>query len=721
MSRFTETPFGRRIALVILGIAFVATASAIIAYPALTPSSDLSLSVGQVAPTDILAPRSITYDSDVLTRLSRQAASDAIRDVYDPPNPSVSRQQIQLAQHVLDYINNVRHDAYAAQDQQMADLAAITTLHLTPDTEQKLLNISDDTWKDISDQVMGVIERTMRGEVREDNLKEIYASLPNLIAIFTDEWETNLITDLAKDLIKPNTFYNDERTREARRVASAVITSETRSFAQGQIVVRAGSIVTDADMEALTQLKLLHPPDRRTQTLIGALLSVILFSTLGTIYLHRLHTDLFHDVPRMVLIGGLLLVFIAGARAFGTASEFQSYLYPAAAFSVLMVVLAGPQVAIVLGVLLAAIIGLVLGTSLEFAVLVSVGCMSAALSLNRTERLNAYFRAGLIISVANMGVGLLFMLFQSSVEPLRVVTILTAGMLNGIITAGLSIVGLYLISVVLNMPINVRLIELSQPNQPLLQRLLREAPGTYQHSLQVANLAELAAERIGANAPLTRVAALYHDIGKIIYPHFFVENQAEGVNPHDELNNPEQSARIIIGHVLEGERLARKYHLPSMFIDFILQHHGTTPVMYFYNQALKAVNCDETRVNKALFQYPGPRPQTREAAILMLADASESIVRAKRPQTKQAIEDIIRDIIEARAADGQLDASQLTLHDLQIIRDVFVTTLQGVFHPRIPYPALGLPEAPKAAELPASASSAATPSARLSASNEGLS
>jgi hypothetical protein len=233
-----------------------------------------------------------------------------------------------------------------------------------------------------------------------------------------------------------------------------------------------------------------------------------------------------------------------------------------------------------------------------------------------------------------------------------------------------------------------------------LQRLLREAPGTYQHSLQVANLAELAAERIGANPLLVRVAALYHDIGKIAYPHFFVENQAEGVNPHDALNDSLQSAQIIIGHVTEGVRLARKYRLPSALIDAIGQHHGTMPVLYFYNKALEAVNCDPLQVDRPAFCYPGPCPLSREAGILMLADASESTVRARRPHNKQEIEDIIGEIIESRVAEGQLDNTPLTVSDLHVIREVFVSTLQGVFHPRILYPTPVLTPLPEPPALP---------------------
>jgi putative nucleotidyltransferase with HDIG domain len=220
-----------------------------------------------------------------------------------------------------------------------------------------------------------------------------------------------------------------------------------------------------------------------------------------------------------------------------------------------------------------------------------------------------------------------------------------------------------------------------------LQRLLREAPGTYQHSLQVANLSEQAANAVGANADLTRVAALYHDIGKMLNPAFFVENQADNVNPHEVLNDPYRSADIIISHVTDGEKLGRQYHLPVRVRDFIMEHHGTTLVGFFYTRAVEQAG-DEEAVDIEQFTYPGPKPQTRESAIMMLADSCESTVRARKPSNKAEIVDIVDGIIDNRMRDGQLDESNLTMRDLSVTRDIFIEMLQAVFHPRINYPSL---------------------------------
>ncbi|HLY25892.1 MAG TPA: hypothetical protein VKQ72_06100, partial [Aggregatilineales bacterium] len=468
MTRLTQTTAGRRVALLILSGAFVATATILVAYNAFAPVGSVELAVGQVATADIIAPHSITYDSEMLTSQARQSAADAIREIYDPPNPAVARQQSQLARHVLDYMDNVRHDSFATPVQQKADLTAISAIPVDVELAAQILTLSADAWKDVDSEVMTTLDTVMRNPVREDGLPEIYASLPNVVGLTVDEARTDLITGLVKSFIKPNTFYNDERTKEARKQAAATVPTEQRSFAQGQIVVRGGSIVTEADMEALTQLKLVNAPDRRLQMFSGALLFVVILGALGALYLRQLHIALFYNLSVMILIGAMFLVFLAGARILETGADFQSHIYPAAAFSLIVVVLAGPEAAIVLTAALAATIGLITGNSLEFALLAAFGGSAGVLSLYRIERLNAYFRAGLVIGVVNVGIGLLSVLLQGNVDPARVVVFILAGVLNGIFCAGLAIVGLYLVSSVLNMPTSVRLIELSQPNQPLL-------------------------------------------------------------------------------------------------------------------------------------------------------------------------------------------------------------------------------------------------------------
>lgn len=674
-----------QVRLAALGILFLAGAFAIVAYDALAPGGSVTLTVGDVAPDDIRAPYGITYQSEALTRLARQEAAARVGNVYDPPNPAILRQQIQVARRVLDYINSIRLDSFGASDQKLRDLEAIDAISLPHDVYAGLLQLSDSAWRDVDSQVMLLIERTMRNEIREDDLLQTYANLPNLVSISLDESQSTLIVALVRALIQPNAFYNETATHEAQRQAAENVQPVMQTFAEGQIVVPGGAIVTEGDIEALAQFRLLQPTDQRLRAFAGAALAVLLFSIIIVFYLRLFKPALLENTPLVILIGGLLLIFLAGARLFNESSSIISHLYPAAAFTLIVVAITDAHVAMVLTAVLAVLIGIVTGNSLEAAALAGATGAAGVLVLGRVERLNAYFVAGLVIGVVNVVISLIFGLTATVIDPTHIVAAIPAGLMSGILAAGLGLVGLYLGSSLLNLPTSVKLLELAQPNQPLLQRLLREAPGTYQHSLQVANLGELAAERIGANALLVRIGALYHDIGKLTAPPFFGENQPEGFNPHEQFS-PEESARIIISHVTEGERIGRQHRLPGPLIDFILEHHGTTQALYFYNQALATVEGDESRVNKAAFTYPGPRPQNRESGILMLADASETIVRSKRTRNKQEIADIVADVINMRLAGGQLDESQLTVSDLKVVREVFMTSLQGVFHPRLAYP-----------------------------------
>jgi hypothetical protein len=230
----------------------------------------------------------------------------------------------------------------------------------------------------------------------------------------------------------------------------------------------------------------------------------------------------------------------------------------------------------------------------------------------------------------------------------------------------------------------VRLIELSRPDYPLLQRLLREAPATYHHSLMVANLAEQAAERIGADALLTRVGAYYHDVGKIARPYFFTENQVEGVNPHYRLD-PHTSAEVIIEHVKDGLELARRYRLPSRVRAFIPEHHGTNWVSFFHDKAVRLAG-DSATVDADEFRHRGPKPQSKETALVMLADGCEATVRSVRPASAEEVAEIVNRLFAKRVADGQFSECDLTLRDLEIARETFISSLKGVFHPRIQYP-----------------------------------
>jgi len=668
---------------------FVLIGALIVASDVLFPSNTkVALEVGQVAPQDILAPRSLKYESDVLSQAKRDAQVASVRSIYDPPDPSVKSEQLQLARQILDYVENVRYDDFATPEQKAADIAAITDLNLSPVVIDAMLAVEDnDRWRDIDAQVMRLLERVLSGEVREDNIQAKRDDLPNLISASYSESEVNIITGIVRDLIHINAYYNEELTKQAQLEAAENVPAEVRTFARGQMIIRAGEIATPAHIEALEQFGLLQQTRRKGEQFVSGLLAMGAVAIVLGAYLRKFQRKIFADPAFIVLLGVLFLVFLASVRIVDVSDLAQPYYFPASALALLVATLVGPQFAIIMALTFAGLAGVMLGGSLEFAIVIGVGSTLGVLSLDRTERLNAYFMAGSVVGASGIGIAIFFALgADSPPDPIVVLAQMVGSAINGLLSAAVALAGLYVISNVLNIPTSLKIAELMQPNHPLLQRLLREAPGTYQHSLQVANLAELGAQQVNANASLLRVAAMYHDVGKILNPHFFVENQADGVNPHDTLDDPLQSARIILGHVTEGVRLARQYRLPNRIREFIAEHHGTTRVAYFYGQAQKRAENASEPVDDGPFTYPGPRPRSRETAILMLADGCESSVRARRPQSKEDIQETVDHIFESRLRSGQLDESNLTLNDLRLLRDTFLTALQGMFHPRIAYP-----------------------------------
>ena len=262
--------------------------------------------------------------------------------------------------------------------------------------------------------------------------------------------------------------------------------------------------------------------------------------------------------------------------------------------------------------------------------------------------------------------------------------ILFSGGQFGIISSSLTFTAFFWLGGIFGITTPLQLFELARPTHPLARRLLLEAPGTYHHSLIVGNLGERAAELVGADPLLVRVAALHHDVGKVLRPYFFVENQASGENYHQQLD-PKTSAQIIISHVKDSLELGRKYHFPTAVLDIIGQHHGTTSAGFghFYQRASKEMDGD---VNEVDFRYPGPRPRSKEAAIIMLADRVEAAVRASAPESSGEMERLVRKITNDRLVSGELDECDVTLRDLEGIRGAFIDVLQGVFHPRLQYP-----------------------------------
>lgn len=647
-------------------------------------SNVANLTMGSLPTEDIIAREERSFVSEILTEQERANVLSQVPPVFYPPDPNVARQQRELTEKILEYIDNVRGDSFASLERQIADIKAITSLqlHENNDAIVAILQLPDESWLQVRGEIISVLERVMREEIRAADLKKAREQLPTQVSLRLTPQESQIVTLITADVIRANTFENPEQTAIDRAEALDNVEAQQRQFIAGQTVAPANQPIDSLSLEALQELGLLARTGDRGAHIARALLASALVVVLLGLYISRFEPHLIHNGQRdLVLIAVLYLVALAAMRMFGIANI---YLMPAAALGMVYVAISSPNLAIVAAIGFAFLGGLLSrGPSLEIASLIAAGNIGAILTLRNAGRLNNFFIAGLFVGLANAAVVAIFAL-QVGFDG-RDATSMAQAFFSGVLIAPTTSFGvMYALTVLFNLATPFKLMDLSQPSKPLLQRLLREAPGSYQHSLQVANLAEQAADAIGADAQMTHVAALYHDIGKMTNPYFFTENQQHIHNPHDALGDPYRSADIIINHVIAGDQIAKKYNLPNRIREFIREHHGTTQVFVFYQRAL-AESGGEDAVDPADFSYPGPAPQSRETAILMMADSCESAIRAVMPKSNTDIAKLVHRIIEDKRNKGQLDDSMLTLNDLRKIEATFIDIFRGLFHPRIDY------------------------------------
>ncbi len=672
----------QRIQPVVWGMIFIIGASLVLLVP-IPLGQQVALSVGDVSPTDIRSPRQITYESQVLTEQARNQAAAAVLDVYDPPATRVRREQVARAREILDFIESVRHDDYASTDQQIAWINAIPDITLLPPTVEQLLTLDEESWRRVSNEVPTVLDRIMREEIREGQLQLYQRRVSGLVSLDLTDEESVVVTGLVRALMRPNSFFNAERTQTEREAARNRVPPQMRTLEAGEIILRTGDLVRAEDVEALKALGLQQARPSRLE-ILRTVLFVLLVSALMGAYLYRLMPELGKEQRWPLLLVIVMLSFLVLARVLISGHTVPPFIFPMAAMAMLLAALLDIRLSILATVSLTLFAGYMNDGSLELMTYLLVGSLVGAFVLGRGERLGAFVRSGILITLTNMAVLLVFNLPSDLTNTVGLIQLLAVAVVNGGLSASLTLISFFLLGSIFGITTSLQLMELSRPTHPLLRQLLLKAPGTYHHTILVSNLGERAAEAVGADPLLTRVGAYYHDIGKTLRPYFFVDNQTDGVNPHDRLD-PHTSAQIIISHVKDGLEMARRYRLPLRLQDFIPEHHGTTLVSFFYHKALEQAGKDET-VDESLFRYPGPRPRSKETAIIMLADGCESAVRATRPGSRKEIDSIVRKLINARLADGELDESDLTLRDLDHIRQAFVKTLQGIHHPRIQYP-----------------------------------
>jgi putative nucleotidyltransferase with HDIG domain len=680
-----RAPF-RRIILPTL----VLVCTAILSYIALIQpwslrQTSLPLAVGDVASQDLRAPREIKYVSSVLTDAARDEAERAVAPVYVSPDPAIARTQVASLTAVLQSISVIRSDTSAFLEQKKAALLAIQEFNLQPDLIDYLLGLTDVRWTLVRGEAFNVLVEIMRNPVRTEDLETVRQNLVTQVSFSLAEREAALVVGLVSPQVAANSFYSPELTQAARQAARDAVQPVSRFFAEGQTVVTRGQPVAPVDLEALAALGLVQPKDP-LYSLLGAAALVGLLAIFVALYVSRRQPSAISDLRYLLLLGLLFVIFLMAARISIPNRTIIPYLFPVPAFALLISTLFGMERGMVFGLLMSILCAYGMPDSLGLMPYYTLSSLCGVLVLGQGRRITQFLYAAVAIAVAGAAMIAAYRLPFTETDWIGMATLAGAAVFMGIASTGLALPLQFLLAQFIGLTTALQLLEISRPDVPLLNYFLQRAPGTYQHSLQVANLAEQAAECIHADALLTKVGALFHDVGKAANPLFFVENQPPSqIDSHDDLK-PEASAQAIIRHVTDGLELARKYHLPHRLQDFIAEHHGTLLTRYQYNRAVQAAAGDKSKVNEADFRYPGPSPRSKETALLMFADGVEARARAERPANDGEVRSLVRSVIESRQKDGQLDDAPLSQRDLANIIESFVTTLRVTYHPRLEYP-----------------------------------
>lgn len=681
--RYFESLNSKKSVKIIILLATGLIASLLIFLPISLRQVNLEIKPGEVSPQDITAPKSITYTSDVITKEKRDQAEKQTQPVYMPADLNITRQQLAKLQTTLSYIETIISDEYSTKEEKLNDIAALSNTPISNDISEDILALDISKWKTLRIETMRVFEQIMRNPIRDYQVENTKQGVQSLVSFSFPEDQITIINTLIAPNIVANSMYSEEATINARLNAKKAIAPITRTFLEGEKVVDKGHIITEADIEALEQLGLKRP-QTRVEDIISIFSIVSICTAFVGLFFSRRKFSLVMDARSVLAISVIFLLFLIGARLSIPARVVIPYLYPLAAFGLTLACLFNVEIGLIFSLIISILATYNSDSSADLMVYYSLSSLCGVLILGRGYRIANFLLSGIMIGVSGSAVILAFRLTETSIDFIGLATLIGASFLNGLASASIALVLQFLFSQLLGLTTALRLLDLSRPDHPLLQSILFKAPGTYQHSLQVANLAERAAEAIGADALLVRVGALYHDAGKAANPLFFIENQIPGtINPHLEMD-PTESASIIIQHVSDGMALANQHRLSSRVKDFIVEHHGTMITRYQYAKAIEKHGDDN--VDKTLFRYPGPKPSSKETAILMLADGCEAKARAELPKDEDELRLLVKKVFEYIQKDGQLDNTNLTLRDLHVISENFITTLKNTHHPRILYP-----------------------------------
>lgn len=652
--------------------------SAVVTAIVTTPTGiGIKAEAGQVARTTYKSPRTVTYKSDLKTAEAEKAAAEAVPNIYHLDQTASSQQDAKFTATVA-ALNAIR--AGPSRPAEKAKQIQEVANRLTADQALRLASADEPAWQQVQATARNALAALQTTQLRPEEVAKdgqlVEARLPQGL----DPSIRDAAKGLAGQALVANYVVDQEKTEAARKKAAESVAPVSYTVERDQVIVYRGQVITEFDVERLRAVGLTRP-DFNLEKTAGVGLLVLLFSTL-LLYIAPSYAKNTRYPSRTfgLLISFTIMITLAGVLVV-PAQPIFAYILPIAAPVLLLTIFYGFNFAIISGVCFTALYALASGGSFELFFIHLAATTGVVLFAGRITSIAGFVRSGLLVT-AIVFVGITaFSLLSANFQLENVPKFFLAAALNGALTSTFVFAGVAFLGNLLGSVTFLQLLELENPRHPLLRKLAREAPGTYSHSLRMAAIVEKVAEDIQADPLLARVQTLYHDIGKIALPEYFVENQRGGKNLHQEMD-PKESADILRAHISEGIALAKQYGLPAEVAAAIPEHHGTTLMAYFWNAAKKK----NKRAKPEDFRYYGPRPRSKETAIIMLADAVEAASRTLENPDEKMIRNLIHDLFTARIDDGQLDQAPLSTRELTVMKQAFSEAVVTDLHKRIKYP-----------------------------------
>lgn len=652
--------------------------------------------------SDALVTAPMDVEDMELTKKLREEAEKAVSPIYTM-DERITANQLKMLDQIFRDVTEVKIELESSSENDSAEgddaetdalqrLKERTPYEFSKESYETLLKQTPEslaTMKTVSRNIVSAI--MLEGARVDDEANTRERVEQQLATIELESRALQAVREIVLACVVPNIVFDEQATEQAKREAVQAV--KPVMIHKGEILVSEGEYITDEIYRKLGVAGILTDSPNYFPY-VGLVLLVLLMVVIFYLYISKSGLEIRTNNNHLFMFVIIVLLNLATLKtvSLGYALEYSfiGFLAPVAFGSMLICLFINHHLAILAGGLFSVCASLIFNDSNErffdyaYGFVAFTACLAGVYALHNQSRRRNILWAGLFVTLANwISITAVYMLFYS-VKWSELLQLYGFGLVSGLLAAILTLGCAPFFESAFGILSAMKLIELSNPNHPLLRRLLVETPGTYHHSIMVANLSEAAAEAIGANGLLARVGAYYHDVGKMKRPQFFIENQMGAENPHDKIS-PTLSRSIILSHTVDGAELLREHNLPKPIQDIAAQHHGTTLLKYFYHKALKEKR--DQPVTEEEFRYSGPKPQFKEAAIVGICDSVEAAVRSLNRPTPEQIEQIVRNIVKDRLDDRQLNECDLTFRELEKITQSICESLKGIFHHRIEYPA----------------------------------